>query len=508
MPQPPTPQEWTGAEPARDPSADPVEERTRRLPEAERRRRRRELWISAGVGAALAAFFLMESIAGIAQSISGSGLFLFLNAVVVFLILLLGFLVTRSFWKLVAERRRGTLGSHLNLKFVSAFVLIAFVTASLLFAISAVIVTQSIDRWFGVQVDSALEKSGHIAERYYEATAQRALLHGGRIAEQITARGLLREREPRRARVDDPHRAAQLRPRRRSRSSTAESRAAGARGRSRAAGGRLRRRRQRAGARGAGGPRRLERVGRRQRRRDPRRRADRLAHAPRARQRRAGLRLLRARAAGARRRHHPRDARAVPRAPAQRRQHPDRLPARAAARLPGDPDARHLGRLPDHEGRDHPDPRAGAGLRGGGARQPRGAGRATHGRRGRLPGALLQPHDARPARCARPPRALERRARPTAPLDGGGAGHDRRRGALARRRRADRHREPHRAAPAGDRGGRQPDRRPAGRLRRPGAAARSDRGSGRQAPPGRSARASGARSRSRSARISPSCWSR
>jgi two-component system nitrogen regulation sensor histidine kinase NtrY len=194
MPQPPTPQEWTGAEPAREPSADPVEERSRRLPEAERRRRRRELWISAGVGAALAAFFLMESIAGIAQRISGSGLFLFLNAVVVFLILLLGFLVTRSLWKLVAERRRGTLGSHLNLKFVSAFVLIAFVTASLLFAISAVIVTQSIDRWFGVQVDSALEKSGHIAERYYEASAQRALLHGGQIAEQITARGLLHQR--------------------------------------------------------------------------------------------------------------------------------------------------------------------------------------------------------------------------------------------------------------------------------------------------------------------------
>ena len=93
------------------------------------------------------------------------------------------------------------------------------------------------------------------------------------------------------------------------------------------------------------------------------------------------------------------------------------------------------------------------------------AGRAAHGRRGRLPGALLQPHDARPARCARPPRALERRARPTAPLDGGGARHDRRRGALARRRGADHHREPHRAAPAGDRGGCQPDRRPAGRLR-------------------------------------------
>ncbi|HEY8152574.1 MAG TPA: ATP-binding protein [Myxococcota bacterium] len=193
MPQPRSPSERPPTEPAPQRAREPGDERSPNLPEAERRRRRRELWISLGVGAALAALFLLEPIAGLTRSVADSGLFLFLNAVVVILILLLGFLVTRSFWKLVAERRRGTLGSHLNLKFVSAFVLIAFVTASLLFAISAVIVTQSIDRWFGVQVDSALEKSGRIAERYYEATAQRALLHGGRIAEQITARGLLRE---------------------------------------------------------------------------------------------------------------------------------------------------------------------------------------------------------------------------------------------------------------------------------------------------------------------------
>jgi two-component system nitrogen regulation sensor histidine kinase NtrY len=160
---------------------------------AERRRRRRELWISIGVAVALAVLLLLEPIAGLTQAVAGSSLFLFLNAVVVFLILLLGFLVTRNFWKLVAERRRGTLGSHLNLKFVSAFVLIAFVTASLLFALSALVVTQSIDRWFSVQVDGALEKSGRISERYYETTAQRALLHGGRIAEQVAARGLLRE---------------------------------------------------------------------------------------------------------------------------------------------------------------------------------------------------------------------------------------------------------------------------------------------------------------------------
>ena len=214
MPQPPTPQERTRAEPASQRPRDPGDERSPSLPEAERRRRRRELWISVGVGAALAALFLLEPIAGLTQSVADSGLFLFLNAVVVILILLLGFLVTRSFWKLVAERRRGTLGSHLNLKFVSAFVLIAFVTASLLFAISAVIVTQSIDRWFGVQVDQRARE---------ERADRRALLRSDGAA-GVAARGPDRRAdhgprpaaraEPRRARRPDPHRAARLRPRR------------------------------------------------------------------------------------------------------------------------------------------------------------------------------------------------------------------------------------------------------------------------------------------------------
>ncbi len=187
------PHERTPTEPAAASPRDPGDPAFRRLPEAERRRRRRELWISAGIGLLLLALLLVQPIAGLTQALAASRLFLFLNAVVVILILLLGFLVTRNFWKLVGERRSGTLGSHLNLKFVSAFVLIAFITASLLFAISAVIVTQSIDRWFSVQVDGALEKSSQMAERYYEGTAQRALVYAGRIAEQVTAQGLLRE---------------------------------------------------------------------------------------------------------------------------------------------------------------------------------------------------------------------------------------------------------------------------------------------------------------------------
>jgi two-component system nitrogen regulation sensor histidine kinase NtrY len=162
------------------------------LPASERRRRLREFWITVVVLVVIAALLLLQPLSGLTQGVADSGLFLFLNAVTVILILLLGFLVTRNFWKLIGERRLGILGSHLNLKFVAMF-LIAFVTTSGLFLVSAFFITQSIDKWFSVQVDRALEESGEVADSYYESTAHSALHYGGRIAEGITTRRLLRE---------------------------------------------------------------------------------------------------------------------------------------------------------------------------------------------------------------------------------------------------------------------------------------------------------------------------
>ena len=71
--------------------------------------------------------------------------------------------------------------------------LIALVTTSGLFIVSAFFITQSIDKWFSVQVDRALEESGEVAESYYESTAHNALFYGARIAEQIADGRLLRE---------------------------------------------------------------------------------------------------------------------------------------------------------------------------------------------------------------------------------------------------------------------------------------------------------------------------
>jgi two-component system nitrogen regulation sensor histidine kinase NtrY len=163
------------------------------LSPAERRRRIRELWIGVVLIAAVGALLLVPPLSGLTQGVGDSGLFFFLNAVTVILILIFGFLVTRNFWKLVGERRRGILGSHLNLKFVAAFVLITLVTTTGLFAVSAFFITNSIDTWFSVQVDRALEESGEVAESHYESVAKNALFYGARIAERIRDQHLMRD---------------------------------------------------------------------------------------------------------------------------------------------------------------------------------------------------------------------------------------------------------------------------------------------------------------------------
>src|SRR5688572_22315335 len=97
----------------------PPPRRPPQIPEAERRRRRRDLLLTVVVLAAFAAVLAVESQIGslpAALPFADSSLFLFLNALSVVLIVLLAYLIGRHLVKLVFERRRGTLGSHLNWK--------------------------------------------------------------------------------------------------------------------------------------------------------------------------------------------------------------------------------------------------------------------------------------------------------------------------------------------------------------------------------------------------------
>jgi two-component system nitrogen regulation sensor histidine kinase NtrY len=169
---------------------------TPRIPEAERRRRRRDLLLTVVVLAAFAAVLAVESQIGslpAALPFADSSLFLFLNALSVVLIVLLAYLIGRHLVKLVFERRRGTLGSHLNWKFVLALLLVAAIPTFAQYAVSSSLITASINTWFGLQMDRAIDESDAVADAYYDAWAKNALHYGTQIAERITEQRLLRE---------------------------------------------------------------------------------------------------------------------------------------------------------------------------------------------------------------------------------------------------------------------------------------------------------------------------
>lgn len=162
--------------------------------EAERRRRRREIRLSALLVLLLGGLVLGQQWASApreAPPAATSALFLLLNAANVFLIFLLVYLVARNLVKLVFERRRGALGSHLNLKFVLSFALVTIIPTSVLFLVASSIVGESIDRWFSLQIDRTLDESRQVAEFYYQSEADDALRFGRRIADQVMERRLL-----------------------------------------------------------------------------------------------------------------------------------------------------------------------------------------------------------------------------------------------------------------------------------------------------------------------------
>jgi two-component system nitrogen regulation sensor histidine kinase NtrY len=166
------------------------------LSDTEKKRRRRDLVLTALVVLSVVAVALVERrIASLPHALpfANSVLFLVLNATSVVLIVLLVYLIGRHFVKLVFERQRGTLGASLNLKFVLALSLVATVPTGVLYFVSSGFITASINAWFGLQMDRALDESRDVANSYYDAWERNALHFASQIAGEITERRLLRE---------------------------------------------------------------------------------------------------------------------------------------------------------------------------------------------------------------------------------------------------------------------------------------------------------------------------
>jgi two-component system nitrogen regulation sensor histidine kinase NtrY len=95
------------------------------------------------------------------------------------------FLLGRNIVKLVVERRQRVLGSHLRTRLVGGFLLVAIVPAVLLFLVALGFIRSSIESWFSVQVQSALEGALDMSDTYYREGMATALRDAREIARQI-----------------------------------------------------------------------------------------------------------------------------------------------------------------------------------------------------------------------------------------------------------------------------------------------------------------------------------
>jgi len=107
------------------------------------------------------------------------------------LILLLIFLVFRNLVKLFYERRRKVEGTKLRTKLVAAFITLTLLPATVLFFFSLHFITSSMEFWFKIPIDQALENSLAVGRNIYRMVEDNNRFFLDKIAYQIVNRNLL-----------------------------------------------------------------------------------------------------------------------------------------------------------------------------------------------------------------------------------------------------------------------------------------------------------------------------
>lgn len=113
--------------------------------------------------------------------------------VIILLVVLLVYLISRNVVKLLVENRSSPLAKRLRTKLVISFVGLSLVPTMLLFFASASFITNSVQNWFNVQVETSLNESLEVAQTYYKNSATNALLYARRLSEVIQQERLLND---------------------------------------------------------------------------------------------------------------------------------------------------------------------------------------------------------------------------------------------------------------------------------------------------------------------------
>lgn len=164
------------------------------ITDADRRRRRREIILIIVIIGVLALLTFIENHVisfGPRFSISSTVLMFIIININLLLLLLLIFLVFRNVVKLLYERRRGVMGAKLRTRLVAAFVALTLLPTGVLFFFSLNFITNSIEFWFNIPIEQALQNALTVGQRLYGLIETQNRLHIERINRQVETRDLL-----------------------------------------------------------------------------------------------------------------------------------------------------------------------------------------------------------------------------------------------------------------------------------------------------------------------------
>jgi len=160
----------------------------------ERNRRKREVIIIFVIIAVVALLTFAESRIinfGAGIPISNTILMFILININLLLLILLIFLVFRNLVKLLYDRKRKVMGAKLRTKLVVAFITLSLLPTIILFFFSINFITNSIEFWFNVPVDKALENSLLVGRSLYWQAEENSQFFMERISYQIETKKLL-----------------------------------------------------------------------------------------------------------------------------------------------------------------------------------------------------------------------------------------------------------------------------------------------------------------------------
>lgn len=172
----------------RSPTSRPI------LSREERRRRKREAVISVVIIVVVAILTFIENRVitfGADIPVSNTILMFILININLLLLILLIFLVFRNLVKLLYTRRRKVLGARLRTRLVVAFVTLSLLPTIILFFFSINFITNSIEFWFTVPVEQALERSLMVGQHLYRENDIRNRFFLERVAYQLQRKNMI-----------------------------------------------------------------------------------------------------------------------------------------------------------------------------------------------------------------------------------------------------------------------------------------------------------------------------